>query len=143
VLDAQRARRGRRPRTRRLHATAVSDSVTFPTLTVPAETANAMHRQAPGQFGSDARGPICFSISVLALGAINASRSLATSIISTLASPSPRPREQRSQNGGLQSARSSRGSEVGMTTKRGQGHTFCCPGAVECAFIINYFGKPH
>jgi hypothetical protein len=34
----------------------------------------------------------------------------------------------------------SRGSEVCITTKRGGGHTFCCPGAYECAVVIQQLG---
>jgi hypothetical protein len=34
----------------------------------------------------------------------------------------------------------SRGSEVCVTTKRGGGHTFCCPGAYECAYLIKQLG---
>jgi hypothetical protein len=34
----------------------------------------------------------------------------------------------------------SRGSEVCITTQRQGGHTFCCPGAVECAYILSRFG---
>jgi hypothetical protein len=30
----------------------------------------------------------------------------------------------------------SRGSEVCITTKQDGGHTFCCPGAIECAYLI-------
>jgi hypothetical protein len=33
-----------------------------------------------------------------------------------------------------------RGSEVCITTQRSGGHTFCCPGAVECAYLINRLG---